>query len=358
MAINNNQLSGEIPASLGLMSSLVRLNLSENGFSGCLPAEIGNLNQLKVLAVSGNSDLAGALPKSYKGLMNLELFYFDETGLCQPEGLEAWLAGVPKLRGTKPCNATTDREALVELFHATGGPRWRNRTGWLSERPLGEWAGVRTNQAGRVVRLLLGGKGLVGALPCRLGTLTALKDLYLDNNRLEGGVPAALGSLVNLETLDLYSNRLTGPIPGTLGNLRHLVRMVLSLNRLTGGIPEEFRQLKNLQVMAINNNQLSGEIPASLGSMSSLVRLNLSNNGFSGRVPAEIGNLGELKVLAVSGNSGLAGALRQRYEQLNLEVFHFHDTDLCEPEGLKAWLAGVPKLRGTKPCTWLHEKDA
>ena len=85
------------------MSSLVRLNLSNNKFSGRVPAAIGSLDQLKVLAVSGNSDLAGALRKSYKGLKNLELFYFDETGLCQPEDLKGWLARVPKLRGTRDC---------------------------------------------------------------------------------------------------------------------------------------------------------------------------------------------------------------------------------------------------------------
>ena len=36
----------------------------------------------------------------------------------------------------------TDREALVALYNATGGPNWDGNNNWLSDVPSGEWEGV------------------------------------------------------------------------------------------------------------------------------------------------------------------------------------------------------------------------
>ena len=49
----------------------------------------------------------------------------------------------------------TDREVLEAFYHATGGPEWNNRTNWLSEAPLSDWFGVKTDGSGRVTRLAL-----------------------------------------------------------------------------------------------------------------------------------------------------------------------------------------------------------
>ena len=46
-----------------------------------------------------------------------------------------------------------DREALVALYNATGGPNWRNNHNWLSNAPLGQWYGVTTDSSGRVTEL-------------------------------------------------------------------------------------------------------------------------------------------------------------------------------------------------------------
>ena len=48
-----------------------------------------------------------------------------------------------------------DREALVALYNATDGPNWRNNTGWLTDSPIGQWYGVKTNSHGRVAELNL-----------------------------------------------------------------------------------------------------------------------------------------------------------------------------------------------------------
>ena len=50
--------------------------------------------------------------------------------------------------------AADDRFALATLYHATGGDHWRDRSQWLTDEPLGSWAGVGvTKQATRDTRI-------------------------------------------------------------------------------------------------------------------------------------------------------------------------------------------------------------
>lgn len=58
--------------------------------------------------------------------------------------------------------AQKDREALVALYNATGGPNWNESTGWDAEIDLSDWFGVKTNGQGRVVELALAGNNLEG----------------------------------------------------------------------------------------------------------------------------------------------------------------------------------------------------
>ena len=66
---------------------------------------------------------------------------------------------VPTLARTSP---ETDREALVALYNATGGAEWWNNQNWLSDAPMREWAGVDTDDNGRVRGLTLGERSLRG----------------------------------------------------------------------------------------------------------------------------------------------------------------------------------------------------
>ncbi|XP_022852088.1 putative receptor-like protein kinase At3g47110 [Olea europaea var. sylvestris] len=50
-----NQISGNIPSSLGTCLNLEQLSLSYNHFSGRIPIEIGNLSKLQMLYLEANS---------------------------------------------------------------------------------------------------------------------------------------------------------------------------------------------------------------------------------------------------------------------------------------------------------------
>ena len=179
--------------------------------------------------------------------------------------------------------------ALVALYNATDGPNWKDNTNWLTDAPLGDWAGVSANTItgnGRVVgecvtQLWLNGNRLKGELPAELGSLLSLAELDLSNNQLSGAIPAQLGSLPTLQRLDLSDNQLSGEIPAQLGGLPTLQRLDLSDNQLSGEIPAQLGGLPTLQRLDLSDNQLSGEIPAQLGNIPTLY---LDGNRLTGRV--------------------------------------------------------------------------
>ena len=81
-----------------------------------------------------------------------------------------------------------DKQALVALYNATGGPTsWKEekKAGWLVGDDVGMWPGVTVTD-GRVTKLDLGRFGLKGAIPVGIGNLTALTWLDLNSNKLTG----------------------------------------------------------------------------------------------------------------------------------------------------------------------------
>ncbi len=264
-------------------------------------------------------------------------------------------------------DAMKDREALEALYHATGGPDWRNRTNWLTAAPLSEWYGVTTDGNGRVTslglshnglsgtippalgqlarleRLGLGGNELRGAIPPQLGRLTQLESLSLGNNELNGPIPPELAGLTQLQNLFLVNNRLNGPIPPELGGLSHLQKLELRHNRLSGAIPLELGGLSHLQTLILGNNDLSGAIPPELGGLSNLQWLDLGANNLSGAIPLELGRLANLQWLDLGGNELSRGIPAQLGRLTKLKRLELTDNDLSG--GVPPELSGLSNLQ-------------
>lgn len=223
-----------------------------------------------------------------------------------------------------------DRDALVTLYHATGGPSWKNNEHWLGDRPFGEWYGVTTDSTGRVT------------------------ELALQENRLSGTIPATIEKLDNLHTLWLYGNELSGGLPGATGNLGNLVRLSLHANELTGSIPLEIGQLGNLERLFLSDNDLTGAIPRELGQLSNLEFLSLGGNSLSGSLPEELGQLSRLTFLWLNGNAHLSGPLPLTFADLaDLERLYVEGTGLCAPadDTFQTWLRQVPIKHGLLNCS-------
>ena len=280
----------------------------------------------------------------------------DPSGLVRGagEGTATITATAGDASGTSEITVVNpDRTALMALYNATDGPNWVDNTNWLTDAPLGEWYGVDTDAAGRVVRIDLSGRwdneaqrslshGLRGDFPAELANLTALTTLWLSDNNLTGSIPPELGSLSNLEALYLYRNDLSGPIPPELGGLEELNRLWLSYNNLSGPIPPELGDLSNLRDLNLNLNDLSGPIPPELGSLSNLRDLALYRNDLSGAIPPELGGLVNLERLSLSLND-LRGPIPPELGGLqNLKSLGLVANDLSGPIPLE--LGGLEKL--------------
>ena len=189
--------------------------------------------------------------------------------------------------------SSTECAALVALYNATGGPNWKNHTGWLQTNTpcTTPWYGVNCPY-GVFSELSLTDNNLTGTLPAALGDLHHLRFLLLSMNQLNGPIPATLGSLGSLEVLTANHNQLSGRIPAEFGSLDSLRILQLNSNLLSDSIPWTLGSLERLQVLALDHNQLSGTIPTTLGNLRSLQTLLLQVNVLIGQVPLAVAQLG------------------------------------------------------------------
>ncbi len=209
LELYRNELNGNIPSSLGQLSSLERLDLQQNNLSGGIPSAIGDLSHLQLLSL-GDNYLTGSIPASLVNLTNLKWMYFYENDLS---------GGIP---------SSISRLSNLRILD-------------------------------------LSGNDLDGQLPTGLGDLTELIWLKLHGNSFAGGIPTSVGGLSSLEKLNLSFNRLTGGIPSSLGNLSALKTLNLANNDLSGGLPSTLGNLSNLELLLLGNNTgLSGPLPHSL----------------------------------------------------------------------------------------------
>ncbi len=301
------------------LGHVVALDLSRNGLSGRLPGTLGLLTRLTELRIAGNA-LSGRLPLSLADLTLRELDY-SETGLCNPpeEFFHQWLNDIEAHTATGvQCPPLSERDILVEIYDALGGPEWANNDNWLTDAPLGQWHGVEVDGQGRVVGLKFYQNRLRGAIPPVIGSLSGLESLQLEgNNGLTGPIPAELGNLRNLESLNIKWNHLRHPIPPELGNLVRLRHLNLELARLRGTIPPEIGRLTSLEYLNLSGNNfdqgggLEGAIPKSIGNLAELSYLDLSWNDLTGDIPDVLGELGHLTNLDLSEND-LTGPIPNR----------------------------------------------
>ena len=135
-----NLLTGTIPTEIGLLDSLVVLQISSNEFTGQLPSEVGNLQQLEALLIS-RQGLDSTIPTEI-GLLHSSLSSFQAKGTG--------------LKGTIP-------DSVYELSK---------------------------------LRVLdLANNFLTGSISSEISLLTSLYRLGLDDNGFGGDIPDELGEL-------------------------------------------------------------------------------------------------------------------------------------------------------------------
>ena len=121
--LSGNRLTGPIPGALGNLASLTALSVSGNDLSGALPPEIGMLRRSRYMRLSGNAELAGALPAELTALTELEALAAGGTDLCAPTDsvFQSWLETVTEPR-VRMCGFEPPAAYLVQSVQSRDFP--------------------------------------------------------------------------------------------------------------------------------------------------------------------------------------------------------------------------------------------
>lgn len=228
-----------LPDSLGKLSNLISLDLSENRIV-VLPTTIGSLSSLTKLDLHSNRIVQ--LPDTIGDLHNL--LYLD-------------------LRGNQLSLLPSTFGKLVQL----------------------EEVDLSSNQ-------LL-------SLPDSIGNLIRLKKLNIETNDIEE-LPHTIGHCASLVELRADYNRLKA-LPEAIGKLESLEILSVRYNNIKG-LPTTMASLPKLKEIDVSFNELES-VPESLCLVTTLVKLNLGNNFADLQsLPRSIGNLEMLEELDISNN--------------------------------------------------------
>ncbi|KAF7078169.1 hypothetical protein CFC21_082647 [Triticum aestivum] len=320
----SRSLQGHITPSLGNLTGLLRLDLSNNLLSGGLPQELVSSSSILIVDVSFNRlggelhELSSTHARPLKVLnisSNLFTGQFPSSTWQGMKNLVALNASNNSFTGQLPTHfcASSPSLAVLELCY--------NQFRGSIPPQLGSCSMLRV--------LKVGHNHLSGSLPDELFNATLLEYVSFPGNSLQGTLEGLhFGKLSNLGTFDLGENNISGKIPESIGHLRRLEELHLNNNHMYGELPSSltnctnlitidfksnnfsgklakvnFSNLSNLKTIDLMYNSFSGEIPESIYSCSNLIALRLSSNKFNGQLSEKIGNLKSLSFLSLANNT-------------------------------------------------------
>lgn len=251
-----------LPDSIGKLSSLLTLDLSENQLL-VLPSTIGGLSSLTKLVLHSNR--LTELPDTIGDLLSLVHLDLSANNLVS----------LP---------ATFGRLVRLEELDLSS-----NRLSVLPDS-IGSLASlknlnVETND--------------IDEIPHSIGHCSSLRELHADYNRLKA-LPEAVGKIESLEILSVRYNNIK-QLPTTVSSLLSLRELDVSFNELES-VPENLCFATSLVKMNIGNNFADlRSLPRSIGNLEMLEELDISNNQIR-FLPDSFRMLTRLRVLRVEEN--------------------------------------------------------
>lgn len=256
-----------------------------------------------------------------------------------------------------------ERAALVEFYKAAAGEEWLDKTNWCSNKPLGEWYGIKTNEKGRVISVDIsynGEKGDIAKILPPLASLKELTKLALGSNgtNIYGILPSDINELTKLEYLDL-TVWLEGKLTSEFTRLKNLKRIELRGVEVSEAIFKEMCcALTNLQYLYLNGCNMNSPIPSEIDNLKKLDHLYLIDANLCGEIPDAIWNLRSLRILGLSSNDNLSGTISPKIKNLKyLDSFGCQwcsltsniPEEICECSLLTEILLEGNKLTGNIP---------
>ncbi|XP_039144096.1 receptor-like protein EIX1, partial [Dioscorea cayenensis subsp. rotundata] len=329
----SNQVSGNLPVSVGNFTSLVWLNIAYNNLEGGIPSSIGKLCNLKILSLTGNNltlelpqfpgldynQLTGVLPEWLGEIRNLQALFLNGNSIQGPippsignlSLLFALALAENNLNGTLP--PTIGQLSKLKHFDVSSN----QLTGIVSEAHFSKLSGLEyfsifsnslvINLSSswvppfQVQELRLGSSEVGPQFPAWLQNQTRLQQLDISNASISDSIPSWFWDLSsNLYLLNLSFNQIKGQLPNLI-SITPYSQLDMKSNLLSGSLPN----LSNVvEILDLSDNQFSGHISPDIGLMQPyLIYLSLSGNNLSGEIPTSIGNMLGLHVLDLSRNN-------------------------------------------------------
>ncbi|KAG2615325.1 hypothetical protein PVAP13_3NG063600 [Panicum virgatum] len=174
-----NQLSGPIPSQIfSSYMKLIHVLLDNNNFSGSIPPTLGLLSTLEVLRFDNNPQLNGQVPSNINNLTKLAELHLENSQLTGP---------LPDLTGM---SALSFVDMSNNSFNASDVPSWFTTLPSLTS-------------------LFLENLKIGGQLPQALFSLPAVQTLRLRGNRFNGTLTIGSDFSTQLQLIDLRDNQIS-----------------------------------------------------------------------------------------------------------------------------------------------------
>ena len=264
---------------MGQLTSLTFLALEQNKLTGSIPAWTSNLKSLEYFSISGNS-FTGELP-TLIGLDSLQDFAANDNLLSGK---------------IEPLSSLVSLQNIFLSDNAFTGPITDATFQFLGNLSIVD----------------LSNNDLTGYFPAHFYKFDVV-DVH--GNSVSGELPEVeLGGL-SLDFLSVYGNKISGTFPSSILSLNHLRYLDLSSNDLKGSLPESFEDMKQLEYLFLARNDFSnGSIPL-LSRNRKLKEVSLKKTNRIAAIPDWFGALEDLVLLDLQENKlvGTGTTLSRKY---------------------------------------------
>ncbi|KAF6173151.1 hypothetical protein GIB67_028449 [Kingdonia uniflora] len=194
LKLDSLKLVGSISPSIGNLTFLTGLNLTNNGFRGEILEELGRLLQLKAIVLSSNS-LEGNFSELGSLVLTENIFHGRiPIELGQMPLFEDFNVIINMLSGNIPSS----------LYNSLSFRFFSVASNYLEGR-----LPPNIGDALPILQEFLGGlNNFIGPIPTSFSNISGLQYLYLPNNNFTGLVPTELGTLQDLINLNFENNHL------------------------------------------------------------------------------------------------------------------------------------------------------